>query len=90
MITDGIAELEPTLENSKYLWKLFLRHSNKLVSGGVDDSNGTIGGVTGRVVELIVKFAKDDEKIRKWAIKNCTEDTDLGFEDLVREGLLSN
>ena len=80
MITEGVEALETTKDNAKYLWRLVLKLSKKLSDGGVDDSNGTIGGAIFTVMERLVAMAAADPAIYKWAIANCHEDTGFEFE----------
>lgn len=81
MIEEAMPLLETSLANAKYLWKLVLRLSDKLARGGVDDSNGTIGGAVFAVIKRIAQMAKTDQTIKSWAVKNCTTDTGFGFEE---------
>ncbi|CAN5667851.1 hypothetical protein BH23PAT2_BH23PAT2_00820 [soil metagenome] len=81
MIAEGVNLLEPSLDNAKYLWKLVIRLSRKLSHGGVDDSNGTVGGGIDDILSTIVDMTMSDKKIRQYVIKNCTEETGFGFEE---------
>lgn len=81
MIEEATPLIETSLANAKYLWKLVLRLSDKLARGGVDDSNGTIGGAVYAVIKRIAEMAKTNETIKRWAVKNCTTDTGFGFEE---------
>lgn len=90
MINDSLPCIEPTLENAKYLWTLVLRLSKKLATGGVDDSNGTIGGAIQAIVQKLADFAKNDIDIQKWITKNCTSDTGFGFEDDLQTLIVTN
>lgn len=84
MIHDALPYIESSLVNAKYLWGLVLKISNKLATGGVDDSNGTIGGAVVAVVGRIVELSQHDPEIKKWVEKNCTDDTGFGFEEDVQ------
>lgn len=80
MIIEGAAALETTRDNAKYLWRLIVRLSKRLSTGGVDDSNGTVGEVVSVVMRQIADMAAEDASIREWALKNCHDDTGFGFE----------
>jgi len=87
MIAEAVPLLEPTQANAAYLWKLVVKLSNKLAVGGIDDSNGTIGGAIMSIVEQLVVMAKQDEKICSWAQTHCTQDTGFGFEQDLQDAL---
>jgi len=55
-----ICELPVSKQTSDMLVKLLLRLDKKLTTGGVDDSNGTVGGFIEETVEVLKKFAKLD------------------------------
>ena len=87
MISEGVDALETSKDNAKYLWRLVLRLSRKLSEGGVDDSNGTIGGAIFTIMRRIAAMAAADNSIREWALTNCHEDTGFGFETELQEML---
>lgn len=89
MIQDAVPLLDPTLDNTQYLWKLVLKLSKKLSEGGVDDSNGTIGGAILFIIEHIADTAHEDAGIMKWARRHCVEDTGFGFEEELQQRLIS-
>lgn len=89
MISEALPLLDTSMANTKYLWKIVLRLSDKLARGGVDDSNGTIGGAIYATLERIAQMAKHDQAIKAWAVKNCTTDTGFGFEEELQGMLLS-
>lgn len=88
MISEVLPLLDTSMVNAKYLWKIILRLSDKLARGGVDDSNGTIGGAIYAIIERLVQMAKHDQAIEAWAVKNCTADTGFGFEEELQNMLL--
>lgn len=62
-----LSELPAGRRPSKYLVSLLLRMDKKLCEGGVDDSNGTVGGCMEGIVGLLESFAKaDPECIREF------------------------
>lgn len=81
MVIEGVQQLEPSLENAKYLWKLTLRVCKKLSHGGIDDSNGTVGNAVYETIYTIAEMATENEQIRDHAQANFTDDTGFGFED---------
>lgn len=87
MIETAVPLLDPTLDNTKYLWKLVLKLSKKLSDGGVDDSNGTIGNAIIFVIERITDMAHTSSDILKWAQQNCTDDTGFYFEEDLQQRL---
>ena len=89
MIQDAVPLLDPTLDNTKYLWKLVLKLSKKLSEGGVDDSNGTIGDAILFIIEHIVNIAHEDAASMKWARQHCVDDTGFGFEEELQQRLIS-
>lgn len=80
-INDAVELFDISIDNAKYLWKLVLRLSKKLSHGGVDDSNGTIGGVIFTILEKVANMAHQDESIKCWVAAHCTDDTGFGFEE---------
>ena len=80
LIRQGTDQLEPSLLHAKFIWKAILTLSDKLATGGVDDSNGTIGGAVDHLVSALAHMAHTDPKIMAYAM-TCTEDTGFGFED---------
>lgn len=89
MISEALPLLDTSMANAKYLWKIVLRLSDKLARGGVDDSNGTIGGAIYATLERLAQMSKNDQAIKAWAVKNCTTDTGFGFEEELQGMLLS-
>ena len=45
---------------AEVLVKLLLRLDKKLCVGGVDDSNGTVGGFMSEVVQMLIEYARID------------------------------
>ncbi|MBI4096487.1 MAG: hypothetical protein HY425_02090 [Candidatus Levybacteria bacterium] len=53
-----ISELPVNIETSGLIVKLLLRLDKKLTSGGVDDSNGTVGGFIEEAIGVLQEYAK--------------------------------
>lgn len=58
-----------------------LRLDKRLCTGGVDDSNGTVGGFMYEVVEMLEEYAKIDPKCIKAFKKLCGQSTCFGWEE---------
>ncbi len=83
---DIVHGLPVSKQTSDLLINLLLRLDKKLCTGGVDDSNGTVGGFMTEVVALLEKYAKIDPACIN-SFKKLTEidHTCFGWEaDLVR------
>lgn len=50
--------LPASLQTTKLIIKTLLRLDHKLTTGGVDDSDGTVGGFIEEAVKLLIEFAK--------------------------------
>jgi len=89
IIEDAIKNLQPNKENSKYIWSIALKLSKKLSNGGVDDSDGTVGGLIISIVNQCAKYANKNPQL-KILIKDFTKDyTGFGFEEILMD-LLEN
>jgi len=55
-----VCELPVNRQTADILVKLLLRLEKKLSVGGVDDSNGIVGGLAGELVALLEEFARID------------------------------
>lgn len=55
-----VSDLPINKQTAEILLKLLLRLDRKLRVGGVDDSNGIVGGFMTRVVEMLEKYAQID------------------------------
>ena len=65
--------------------KLLLRLERKLSVGGVDDSNGIVGGLAGELVALLEEFARVDPSCIDAFEPLCGKKYCFGWEDsLVR------
>lgn len=84
MISSAIANLPASKENADYLWKLVLRISKKLATGGVDDSDGTVGGCVYEILAKLAEFAKEKPELKPIILEYSKDDTGFGFEDELR------
>ena len=55
-----VSELPISEQTAKLLVELLLRLDKKLSYGGIDDSNGTVGGFMEEVVRVLTEYAKID------------------------------
>lgn len=55
-----VSGLPVNMQTAEILVKLLLRLDKKLCSGGVDDSNGIVGGFMSEVVGMLIEFARID------------------------------
>jgi len=85
MIEAAVKNLPASKENSKYLWSLVLRLSKKLSHGGVDDSDGTVGGCISELVAQCGRYAQEKPELRPMILKFSEDDTGFGFEDELKE-----
>ncbi len=65
MLSAIISNLPVNKQAAKILIKLLLRLDKKLCTGGVDDSNGIVGGFIGEVVQMLEEFAQKDPECIK-------------------------
>jgi len=80
-----LAELASRLpvsqQTAMILVDLLLRLDKKLCTGGVDDSNGTVGGFIEDVVLMLQEYAKLDQKCIKAFEKLGGKETCFGWEE---------
>ena len=62
MLSAVINGLPVNRQSADILVKLLLRLDKKLMTGGVDDSDGTVGGFMSSVVEILVQYARMDRQ----------------------------
>jgi len=89
IIENAVRNLLPNKENARYLWLLVLRLSKKLSHGGLDDSNGTVGGCIIALVHQCGQYAKENLELKPMIQKFAEDDTGFGFEENLNEMLLS-
>ncbi|MFC1613588.1 SWIM zinc finger domain-containing protein [Patescibacteria group bacterium] len=75
-----VSELPVSEQTAKLLVDMLLRLDKKLCQGGVDDSNGTVGGFMQEVVLILQEYSKLDSKCIKSFKKLCEQDTCFGWE----------
>lgn len=80
-----ISGLPVSKQVADILVKLLLRLEKKLSVGGVDDSNGIVGGLAGELVALLEEFARIDPSCIDAFEPLCGKEYCFGWEDsLVR------
>jgi len=87
MIEEAVKNLPASKEHAKYLWSLVLKLSKKLAEGGMDDSDGTVGGCIISLVVQCGKYAKEKHELKAMVMKFAEDDTGFGFEDELKEHL---
>lgn len=76
-----VSELSVGGQVAKLLVDMLLRLDKKLCTGGVDDSNGTVGGFMYEVVEILKEYSKLDQKCVKAFEEFCGQETCFGWEE---------
>ena len=76
-----LSKLPASRQTTKLVVNLLLRLDRKLTSGGVDDSDGIVGGFIEEAVKLLIEFAKGDPECIKEFEKLKERDTCFGWED---------
>lgn len=76
-----VSDLPVSEQTAKLLVDMLLRLDKKLCTGGVDDSNGTVGGFMYDVVEMLKEYVKLDSFCIKAFKKLCEQSTCFGWED---------
>jgi len=80
-----ISDLPVSRQVADVLVKLLLRLERKVSRGGVDDSNGIVGGLAGELVALLEEFARIDSSCIDAFEPLCGKEYCFGWEDsLVR------
>jgi len=80
-----VSGLPVSRQSADILVKLLLRLERKLNVGGVDDSNGIVGGLAGELVALLEEFARIDPLCIDAFEPLCGKEYCFGWEDpLVR------
>ncbi len=80
-----VSDLPANRQTADILVKLLLRLDRKLQVGGVDDSNGIVGGFMNEVVEMLKDFAQTDPACIDAFEPLCGKQTCFGWEEpLVR------
>jgi len=76
-----VSDLPVSKQTAKLLVDTLLRLDKKLCTGGVDDSNGTVGGFMEEVVLMLQEYVKFDSKCIKAFKKLCGQETCFGWEE---------
>jgi len=76
-----VSKLPVSEQTTKLLVDMLLRLDKKLCQGGVDDSDGTVGGFIEEVVLMLQEYAKLDPKCIKAFKKLCDQETCFGWEE---------
>ena len=80
-----VSDLPVSKQVADILVKLLLRLEKKLSVGGVDDSNGIVGGLAGELVALLEEFAQIDPSCIDAFEPLCGKQYCFGWEEpLVR------
>jgi len=75
-----VSDLPVSKQTTKLLIDMLLRLDEKLCRGGVDDSNGTVGGFMEEVVEVLKEYAILDPSCVKAFKKLADKETCFGWE----------
>ena len=75
-----VSDLPVSKQTTKLLIDLLLRLDEKLCRGGVDDSNGTVGGFVEGVVEVLKEYAQLDPSCIKVFKNLADKETCFGWE----------
>ena len=75
-----ISDLPVSEQTTDLIVQLLLRLDKKLCSGGVDDSDGTVGGFIEETVCVLIDYAKLDTKCLKVFVELKGKKTCFGWE----------
>ncbi|MFZ5365742.1 MAG: SWIM zinc finger family protein [Patescibacteria group bacterium] len=75
-----VSDLPVSLQTTELVIKLLLRLDKKLSFGGVDDSDGTVGGFIEEVVAMLIEYVKLDSSCRKAFEILKDQETCFGWE----------
>ena len=76
-----VSELPISEQTAKILVNMLLRLDKKLCMGGVDDSNGTVGGFIEETVLVLKEYAELDSMCVKTFKKLCNRETCFNWEE---------
>ncbi len=80
-----VSRLPMSKQTAKLLVDLLIKIDKKLATGGVDDSDGTVGGFAFELAQVLVEFAKQDSRCIEAFDRLVEADMGFGFEEeLVR------
>lgn len=86
-LTVIVNKLPVSLLSAEILVDLLLRLDRKLQTGGVDDSDGTVGGFMYGVIDTLLDFNKLDPTCKKSFIKLMGKETCFGWEEKLLSAL---
>ncbi len=75
-----VSKLSVSEQTAKLLVDMLLRLDKKLCTGGVDDSDGTVGGFMGEVVNVLQEYYKLDPSCVNAFEKLCGQSTCFDWE----------
>lgn len=84
IIIDATESLPASRKNADYLWKLVLRISKKLATGGIDDSEGEVGNCVYAIIQKLGTYSKESPELAPILLSYSKDDTGFGFEDELR------
>jgi len=76
-----VSELPVSVQTAKLLVNMLLRLDKKLCQGGIDDSNGTVGGFVYETVDMLKEYINLDTSCIKVFKKLCGQSTCFGWEE---------
>jgi len=76
-----VSELPVSEQTAELLVDLLLRLDKKLCTGGVDDSDGTVGGFMEEIVVMLTEYARLDHNCLKAFTKLKNQSTCFGWEE---------
>ncbi|OFY50870.1 MAG: hypothetical protein A2W85_10270 [Bacteroidetes bacterium GWF2_41_31] len=76
-----VSRLPVSKQTATILIDLLIRIDSKLATGGVDDSDGTVGGFAFELVQVLVEFFKQDHRCVEAFERLVKADMGFGFED---------
>ncbi len=76
-----LSELPASRQTTRLIIDLLLRLDKKLSLGGIDDSDGTVGGFIEEAVKMLTEFIKMDPKCKNEFEKLKDRETSFGWEE---------
>ncbi|MCX7881073.1 MAG: hypothetical protein N2482_00985 [Patescibacteria group bacterium] len=80
-LTKIISQLPVCLETTELIVKLLINLDRKLSTGGVDDSDGTVGSFIEATVDLLINYSKVDKNCLKAFKILKDKETSFGWEE---------
>lgn len=80
-----VSELPVSEQTARLLVDMLLRLDKKLTAGGVDDSNGTVGGFIEEVVSMLKEYSRLDLSCKNAFGKLKNRETCFGWEEPLLE-----